>query len=479
MLIKTLVFSLCGIFLIRGACWGQIVFDRENFIFSIDSYFRTDCVTFNNTVDLDSGNKDDKTAYLGIDYSLAFKSEFKNEGAKFYLKLERNGPGDYDAPLFVHNTLQTSGGAISRYRDEELLPGVEEFWTDIPVRDYFRFKIGLYAYEVGNSLSLNGSFENYGLSLYKKSDNFSWRIYYCRPDAVYKNPLGKRIPQEEEQGYVYAHNLSNFFAADVNFHIGKNILQPYVGALVDYTSQDKRDNDFSAPTEKDILGTAGLAWSLEKDNFIYKAEAAHNFGKAVSSDPEYKDVEHRGYLVYTDVKYKLGKFVPALQFILCSGNKVTPEMALDGVETLTSGKNRAFSVSSPLNDNLSDSVSHNNSEMRPIVAMGSGYGLNYGVMRPGTFSASDFENLIMPALGLDFNATEKLWVGLYGYYLNSFERPVGTLNGEGRYLSRELGREIDLLVDYRLNDNILLSFVSGYFAPGEYYRESRTKRLCG
>ena len=88
--------------------------------------------------------------------------------------------------------------------------------------------------------------------------------------------------------------------------------------------------------------------------------------------------------------------------------------------------------------------------MLPIVAMGGGYGLNYGVPRPKTFSSGDFENLIMPSVGFDYNFTDKLCVSLYGYYLSAFNRPVGTLGGKGKFLSRDLGYETDLFREHRI-----------------------------
>jgi len=452
-------------------CWGYPILETENCIFSMEGYLRNDLVSFKNIVDLDSSNSDDTSTYLGIDYSLAFKSEFKDGGSKFYLKLERNGPFDYSAPLFVHNTLMNSGGVIDKYRHEELLPGVEEFWADIPLFDILRFKSGLYTYEVGNGFSLNGGYENYGFSVYGELNNFNWRFYYCRPDLVYKNHLGPYIHQEEEQGIKYEHGSSNFFAADAKIETGGNSFQPYVGVLSDHTSEGKRDNDFSAPIKKDLLGTFGIAWNLKQDNLCFKTEMAHNFGKAESADAAYKDVYHTGYLLYAGLDYYLGKITPSFQFLLCSGNKVSLEEAAD--ETLTSGKNRAFSYLSPLNKNLGDSISSSNSDMRPIVATGAGWGLNYGIPRPGTFYSSDFDNLIMPSLGFDLNITEKLCLGLYGYYLRSFAKGVGTWNGEAKYLSRDLGSELDTFIDYKLNKNATISFTGGYFFPGRYYKEER------
>lgn len=467
------VSCLAAALLNSKACFGYTVFENENLCISSDVYFRTDLVTFKNVVDLDSKNKDDSTVYLGIDYSIGLLTNIKNHDAKFFLRLERNGPFDYDAPLFVHNTLMTSSGVVEAYRNDELLPQLEEFWLDTPLPKDLKFKIGLYTYEVGNGFSLNGSYENYGFTIYRELENATWRLYYCRPDVVYKNDLGPRIRQDQEQEIQYNHNASNFFATDFNFRLGKDLINPYIGVLADYTSPGKRDNLFSAPVKKDILGTVGFSWNGEKNNFTYSLELAHNFGQAESSDPDFKDIYHTGYLFFTDLGYRLKKITPSFQFLLCSGNKVTPDMAENEDTTLTSGKNRAFSYFSPFDLNLSDSISAVNADARPIVAMGSGYGLNYGVPRPRTFYSSDYDNLIMPSLGFDFKPIEKLDIDLRGYYLLSFERGVGTLNGVGKYLSRELGSEIDLLVEYSINEHMIINLLGGVFLPGRFYKEER------
>ena len=148
-------------------------------------------------------------------------------------------------------------------------------------------------------------------------------------------------------------------------------------------------------------------------------------------------------------------------------------MAENGDLTYSGSRNRAFSYSSPTNFNLSDTISSSNADMLPIVAMGGGYGLNYGVGRPDTFASGDFENLIMPAVGFDYNLTDKLCLSLYGYYLRAFNKPVGTLNGQGRYLSRELGYEADLFLDYKVNPHLTVGFLGGCFIPGAFYKETR------
>jgi len=470
---KKIGFFLILLLSFTSLAYSYELMNTEQIVLQLDTYLRTDLVTLKNVVDLDSHNKDDQTTYFGVDYSLALDAKFKNSGNEFYLKLERNGPYDYDAPLFIHNTLGTSGGRIEKYRNTELLPQVEEFWLDNKLWGSFGLKTGLYIYEVGNGFSLNGGYENYGVTLYHGTQDILWRLYYCRPDLVYKNVLGPHVKQEEDQGQKYEPNAANFFATDVKITSGKQTFWPYVGMLADYTSSGKRDNLYAAPVKKDLLGTFGTAWEYAADKFTLKLEAARNFGYAKSEDSQYKDIEHTGYMFYSGFKYVLGKLIPELQFLFCSGNKATLDMAQNADGLYLSGKNRAFSYSSPTNRNLSDTVSSSNVDMLPIVAMGGGYGLNYGLSRPGTFSSGDFENLIMPSIGFDYNFTDKLCMSLYGYYLRAFNRPVGTLDGVGKYLSRDLGMEMDLFVDYQVTEHVKLGFLGGCFFPGKYYKENR------
>jgi len=472
-MLKKIYFFLILVLNLSSLAYGYELLNTEQLALQLNSYMRLDLVTLKNVVDLDSHNRDDHTTYLGIDYSLALDAKFKDSGNEFYLKLERNGPYDYDAPLFIHNTLITSGGRVEAYRNTELLPQVEELWLDNQLWGGFGLKTGLYIYEVGNGFSLNGSYENYGVTLYRQAKDIFWRLYYCRPDLVYKNHLGPHIQQEEDQGQKYEPNAANFFATDLKITAGKQTFWPYIGMLADYTSSGKRSDLFAAAVKRDLLGTFGAAWEYAADNFTFKLEAARNFGYAQSENSEYRDIEHTGYMFYAAFDYILGKFVPELQFLFCSGNKATLDMAQNQDELYVSGKNRAFSYYSPTNINLGDAVCSSNADMLPIVAMGGGYGLNYGVTRPGTFSAGDFENLIMPSIGFDYNFTDKLCVSLYGYYLRAFNRPVGTLDGESRFLSRDLGMEADLFVDYKATDHISVGFLGGYFIPGKYYKERR------
>jgi hypothetical protein len=469
----TIIFMVVNLVAGKNASAEIKLIDDQSHVFSISPYFRADMVSMNNNIDLDSKNSDDSSTYMGIDYSLGLDFKFKDEGPQFYLKLERNGPYDYDAPLFIYNTLRTSTDQVERYRNEELLPAVEEIWADFSLRGLpLRIKSGLYAYEVGHGLALCGSYEEYGVSIYGGEENLKWRFYYSRPDLEHKSYWGERPPQEKEQGIDYEHAKANFFAADTIFSFGKQAIQPYVGVLADDTNF-KRASLFLEPTHKDILGTFGASWTANWDKFSLGLEAARNFGKAKSSDDNFKDVEHTGYAVFMDASYAFTKFTPHSRFLYASGNKVTTEMVDNGDEFFTSGKNRAFSNYSPFNTTLADSHYPNLANV-PLIAMGNGWGLNYGIPRPGTFGDPIVpDNLILSGLGFDYAFSDKLSLTFDWWYLRTAEKGVGMLDASAIELPADLGNEVDVSCNYSINDHLSVSLAAGYFFPGRYYKAER------
>ena len=475
---RKLLLFLGGLLFVYGLSYGYPLLETESFVLCMENYFRTDLISFNNTVDLDSGNAQDSVTYFGIDYSLAFDLEFKHRGPIVFLKFERNGPYDYSAPLFIEHKLVVAGPSrIEAYRNEELLPQVEEFWVDLPVADTpLRFKTGLFPYEVGMGFTQGtGSFENYGLNLTYLSDDFSWRLHYFRPDLAYKTHLGPKIKQEKQEGISYEPNAANYFAFDAAFSSGGNNFGPFIGLLLDNTSSGKRANLFAAPVHREILGTLGLDWEIMIKDLSLGFEAARNFGKAKSEDGAFKDIGHKGYLFYTTVCYNIAKLSPHCQFVYSSGNKVTTEMVDNGDEQFVGGANKAFSAYSPLNTNLMDSLCPVPDSL-PLVFFGWGYGMNYGLglNRPSTL-ADDcvLENLIMPSFGFVYRFSDKFSATLDWWYMLANEKGVGTWEGAAKELSRNLGQEIDLSLSYDINKQINISLCTGYFFPGEYFKEKR------
>ncbi len=445
----------------------------HGYALSLEGYLRNDVVSWKNVVDLDSANHSDSLTYEAVSYSLALRAQRGDDGPQGYLKLERNGPYDYGTPLWVSRPLLTSDGEIDTYRDSELLPSLAEFWADLPLAESLRLKAGLYTYDVGNGFSLHGCYETYGATLYQKLQGVTWRMQYARPDYEYKIRRGPRLHQELDQGQSYQPNAANFFAADVKFEGAHYAWWPYVGVLADYTSPGKRDSVFEAPIKRDILGTVGLALSWQPGNWQLLWEGARNFGQAESADPAYKDIVHQGFLVYQKAGYTWGRVTPSAQFLLVSGNKVSLDDALQGRTTLAGGRDQAFSVYPAANKNLADSISCSNSEARPLVMMGNGWGINYGLPRPETFAAADYDNLLLPGVAIEVKVTPKLSVQLYQYYARSYTPGAGLLNGEAKRLSAELGYETDCYIDYQFPRDILASLSFGYFIPGRYYKEQR------
>ncbi|MDD5045020.1 MAG: alginate export family protein [Candidatus Omnitrophica bacterium] len=465
--------------LVAEPCFAQFnLMDNEAFSLALSGYLQTDVISVDNVVDLDSHNKEDRFTYFGIDYSLGFHVTLKKPDHKFYLKLERNGPYDYDAPLFIHNKLTVAGPReIRAYRNEELLPQAEEFWYDLPIKlSTVRLKAGLFGYEIGKGYAMGtGTYENYGAMLYQTGENFVWRLSYLRPDLVYKTRLGPRIKQEVDEGIGYQPNAANFFAIDATFNVGKNSLQPFLTVLSDYTHEDKRSNLFSTTTDRDILGMFGLSADFIFDKLSLGLELAHNFGQAKSNNADFKDIEHKGYLMYADASYDLGKFSPHMQFLFSSGNKVTTEMVDNGDTFFPGGSNNAFSIYSPFNTNFFDSLSPSTDSL-PLVFFGWGYGLSYGLglYRPSTFADDGiYENMLMPSLGFNYQFTEKLSATFDWWYLRANERGVGKLNNVARELSRDLGNEVDLRLSYDISEHLNISLYTGYFWPGKYFREER------
>ena len=468
-------FLSAAFLIISGISSAEVkISEGKNYIFQAGVDLRTDFIMMENNVDLDTKKRDDRVQYIAIDYSLPFDFKFKDGGPQLFVKFQRNGVYDYDAPVVIHNTLNTFVGKFKGYHDAELLPKVKEYWADIPVAlaPEMRLKTGLFKYEVGHGMSLNGSYENYGIELSTKTENISWNVYTCWPDYANKQLLGPYIEQEKPQGVDYNHSKAYFVSTDMKICAGEMSFQPYVGLLMDF-SEGKRLSSFQTPTRDDILGTVGMAWYFNIDRLSMSAEWARNFGRAKSSESDFADVVHQGYAVYADIGYDFGKFDPRSRFIFASGNKLTTDM-IDNGDTLYPGsKNNAFSVYSPFNTYLADSIYPGITTV-PLLAMGNGWAMNYGVPRTGTFlDPAQIENLVIVDVGFDYSFTDKATISFDWWYLSNAQKGIGMYNNVPKVISPDLGNEVDLSFDYAATKNITFSVGSGFFFPGAAFREER------
>jgi len=464
----SIIFPACAAAEVRMA-------ENENYTLEAMPYVRTGFYMMENTVDLDTKKRDDRTQYIGIDYGLAFELRAKDEGPRVYLEFERNGFYDYAAPIVIHNTLQTYLGKVGGYCNAELLPKVKEYWADVPVvqSENIRFKGGLFRYAVGHGISLNGSYQNYGMEMYSETESFSWNVYTCWPDYANKQLLGPYIDQEKPQAVDWDHGKTYFLAADMKASAGHLSVEPYVGVLMDF-SEGKRLNFFQTPTRDDILGTAGVSLDFTFGNFEASAEWARNFGHANSSQAEFPDVEHTGYAVYVDASYSFANFIPRSRFIYASGNELTTDMIANGDTQYPGSRNNAFSVYSPFNGYLADSI-YPGINYLPIVAMGDGKAMNYGVRRTGTFGdPAQMDNMTLVDVGFNYRFNDKAYASFDWWYLANSENGIGMYDNVPEVIPRDLGNEVDLCLYYILTKQIKLSVVSGIFFPGAAFRKERT-----
>jgi hypothetical protein len=465
--------------------------EHEDFSLNSEVYIRTDYVTMGNVIDLNNKGNKDSFDYVALDYHFNFDLKYKDE-LKIHTRFERNAYFEYGMPVLGRREVPTSFGNVQSYQNSDFLPELEEFFVDslIPQTGAhpLRFTIGLFPFWIGNGMAVGGYSENYGFTLYHPGERFTWNFHYNRPDWNNRRILGPEIEQDERLGRGFQDTVANFIALDATYvwqqpsrgeeegvnpvwHLPGGSIQPYVSFLFDQTGVGKRNNQFAIQTDQDLLGTIGADLNLQWGKLSVGFEAAKNFGQAQAKGGG-EDVVHKGYLFYWDAAYdaKEVHLTPRFSMVVASGNKT------DGSEggLIQGSANRAFSVYSPLNTNLSDTT-YQAQFHGPALAAGKVYGLNYGVFRPGTFSDPYFmENIVLPNVGVDFTPTEKLTLSFDWWYLRALEEGVGSFGAETRKkLSRDLGHEFDWDVSYQLTSRVNLAMTFAYFLPGKYYREIR------
>ena len=471
---------------------------NKDFTLTTDGYFATDFVVSKNTVDLNSKDKKDSFGYIGMAYRLNLDLKYK-EDVEAYFGFARNGPAEYDAPILGRRSVPSIYGNIEHYRNREFLPELREWFLDVkaPRTDAYPIhtKVGLYPIQIGNGFAVTGYYPNYGVQIYHPGETFAWHFNYFKPNWNNYAILGQTIPQEKFLGRGYFHTQADLFSLDavyqwkkpegVSWLIPGGSLQPYISFLSDRTGDLKRNNLFETQTHQDLLGTLGADLNLEFGRLSLGFEGARNFGKAKATAGDFaidpttgdvlvsgnKDIVHKGYLLYADAAYDLKEYwlTPRTKVIVASGNKNNDS----GDGLLHGSTNRAFSVYSPLNTNLSYSV-YPPQKIAPLLFMGNTWGDNLGVRRPGTFNDPvQFENLITPNVGLDITPHPKIKVSLDWWHFSAFEQGVGTWNGESMKLSRDLGNEFDLATNVEVTKFLDLYLGLGYFIPGDYYRVER------
>lgn len=445
----------------------------SNWTFYSGAHLRTAFHNLANTVDLDNDKDSDRLHYLAYAYDFTLDLRHLN-GLEAYAFIERRGRADYDAPLSGNRQIETIFGRYHWYNRSAASPRLRSFWVELPLNaaDDLNFKFGLYPYgqEVGHRIALGGKYENYGVTLSGKNEALDWNLHWEKEDLNNRIHLGKVIDFDKVN--KYNDTAAYFYAGDATLKLGKHRAQVYLGWLQDWTPQNARASKFNTRVKKENLVTPGIYLSLNPGKFSFGLEGAKNLGKAESEDSANKDVTHKGYLIIGDASFNYGPFKPKYKIFVASGNKFNEGNFQN--TTISGGDNRAFSVFSPLNTNLTDS--HYQKQYGPYVAMAGGYAVNFGVQRPTTFGDPYYwENIVAQTVGFDWTPWEKWYIGIDYWYLHSKENGFSRNEyGNIEKLPTHLGSEFDIFVSYQLTKNIKLSLLGGYFLPGQYYKQVRT-----
>ena len=452
----------------------EFLADSTNWAFHSGAHLRTSFNTLSNTVDLDKRNHSDENFYVG--YAYDFTLDLRHiSGSEVYAFIEQRGRADYDAPLSGERTIDTLFGRYHWYHREDMLPRLREFWTELPLADTddLNVQFGLFPYGrgIGHGIALGGKYENYGVTFSGTNESLDWNLHYEKEDLNNRVHIGKVVDFDKVN--AYNDTSAYFYAGDATFKLGQQSVQLYLGWLQDWTPEGARSSRFNTVVKKEDLITLGSYFDFNLGKLNLGFEGAKNFGEARTiDDSQYNDIKHKGYLLIGEANYDLGSFKPKGKVFVASGNKM--EETNYNASTFSSDENRAFSVFSPLNTNLTDT--HYQKQFGPYVAMAGGYAVNFGISRPGTFGDPFmFENIVASTVGFDYTPVDKVYMGMDYWYLRAKEHGYGLDEGGNiTSFSKELGHELDIFASYQWTKNMKISLLAGYFFPGKYYTETRT-----
>ncbi|GEM_PF-1776972 len=434
-----------------------------------------------NTGDLKT-SEGDGLDYASYIYKIPLSIQYRSN-ATFFVNIISEGPSHYAAPLHDLETF-VEGSRLKKNGSSASMgyPFISELWLKLYLTYNHTLQMGQAPYIVGQGYALGGQYSNYGVTYaYEKADQIQWRFRYSILDVENRASMLRSKSNEKYLGRT-AESSAYLLATDIKVKTGDITLQPYFGWLHDQTSLENRSasayfgnftQQFKA--KEDDIYTYGGSASYGSPYADLSFEFAKNGGKTKGQpNQNWDDIKHTGYLIHSEIKGHFGIFTPRAKYILASGNESKVEDLPGAVSgALKRTENAAFTVFSPLNANLVDSYAH--SAPVPVVAMAGGYGMNYGIRRPGTYNDPHiWENLTAYNLGFNMIPHEKVFMMVDYWYLKSINPAIGR-NAAGTVvaLPRDLGSEIDYYATYNICKMLTVGVHGGYFMPGAYYKAIR------
>jgi len=212
-------------------------------------------------------------------------------------------------------------------------------------------------------------------------------------------------------------------------------------AVMTYKLDDKNNFGLNYVRVNDPEVNAGLRQfqnvmlhgGFDISGLILRTEIDLQFGKLNKATPTTKAA---GYLVYIDAGYKVD--VVGLRAAYANGS---------GDNNAGDNKNKNFI-----------------NFLGPDMNVGS-FMYEYQIRSAsGGGSTSGLTNTVMYNIGLDYNATKDLGLGVDGYLFRANKVASG--------VSKKVGTEIDLKSKYNVAKGLTWTILAGYFSPGQFYKDS-------
>ncbi|MGQ9494796.1 MAG: alginate export family protein [Thermoanaerobaculaceae bacterium] len=293
---------------------------------------------------------------------------------------------------------------------------------------------------------------------------FSWTKMYEGADALTDNAVAAVNGKDADLFYL---NLKKTLRGwDV---------QPY---LAYYTDRGWRDNTTYIPNELEYFNSrfrpnvttahvAGFAFSGKAGKLSLKGEVDYLWGKDKvrnrnSGPNQLLDVNNgdlEGYNLYLDAKLPVGPTTLGAVFGLGSGD-----------DDLMSGKGNINKIRTNgffyVTEIWEDSIMPDEEGITP-----------QGLGSPASRGYRELENTTLVQLNATFPLAQDLQLFVSGTLIRATEalHPWSDLNGNnaidpgefGSASSRDLGKEVDFKLDWKLMDNLVWTLRGGYFWPGD------------
>lgn len=293
---------------------------------------------------------------------------------------------------------------------------------------------------------------------------FSWTKMYEGADALTDNAVGATNGKDADLFYL---NLQR--------KLGHWELQPY---LASYTDRGYRDGTTYLPNELQYFNArfrpnittaqvAGVAFTGKLGRLALKGELDYLQGKdkvrnANSGPNQLLDVNNgdlKGYNLYLDAKLPVGKGTLGAVFGLGSGD----DDLMSGRGNINKIRTNGFFY---ITEIWEDSIMPDEEGITP-----------QGLGSPASRGYREFENTTLLQLNGSFPVASSLNLFLSATLIRATEplRPWADANGNnaidpgefGTASSRDLGKEVDFKLDWKVMDNLVWTLRGGYFWPGD------------